>query len=893
MDHWHRRLKYLFHRDERAGELAEEMRTHVEMRADRLRDRGLTAEEARLAARRQFGNRAALEIAGDAAWGWTSVERLMQDVRLGARSLWRTPGFAAIAVLTLGVGLGMNTAIFTIVNAVMLRSLPYPEPERIISLWEERESRNSVPAFSSSGSDLGGAGGRRRTTVSVANLPDYRAVTTFEELAGVSRTLKNLTGEGAPERIPGEAVTSNYLRVLGVPPALGRMFSDTEDREGAEHVVVLSHEFWQRRLGGDTAVLGRRINLDGEPYAVIGVMPRGFQSATQFANPDRIEYWVPAAYPADLLLQRGDHEIGVVGRLRPGHSVTAAQQQLTAVSEGLDKQFPETNHSLRAVIAPLREDITKSVSDSLHALWGASGLIVLITCVNVANLLLVRAMGRRHDTSVRMALGAGRTRVARQFLVESLLVAAAGCVTGLALGQVLMRLLVSAAPANVPRLDGVTMDWYVFLAAAGVATLTGLAFGLAPALQASRTSPGESLKMTERKASGRPQARWRTTLTVVEVALSIVLIVGAGLFLKSFATIMGMNLGFRTENVLAMNIALPDIRYKTADERLRFFEDLEQRVRALPGVQNVAYANRFPMRGGWGTGINIEGLPESSSDTDSQAVSPGYFETLGVPLIRGRVLTQRDRKGQPYVAVVNQQFEREFLSGGDAIGRRVRRGDKQPWVTVVGVVNDVRRGGKTDKLRPQIYLSAAQTDIYPVRLADFAVRASGSPSLLVKPVQQQVWAIDKHQPITGVRTMQEIIDRSVSEQRFEMMLLVVFAGVAVALAVIGISGVLSYSVNQRRNEIGVRMALGASPGRIVRMMMRQAGVMIGGGVVLGLGGALAVTRLVAKLLFHVRPYDAATYVAAIGLLVLVAIGAALAPALRGSRVDPMVALRDQ
>jgi len=775
----------------------------------------------------------------------------------------------------------------------MLRSLPYPEPARVISLWEEVERKSEVKTLNSSGLNLGGAGIRQRYTVAPANLADYRAAGAFESLAGVEQRLMNLTGQGSPERILGESVTANYFDVLRVKPALGRVFTEAEDQPGGDGVVALSYDFWQRRLGGDTAVLSRTLLLDGRARAVIGVLPRGFQAASQFATRDRVEYWVPAAYPAELLANRGDHEISVVGRLRSDVSLEAARVRLRAVSSRLAEQHPDTNRSIRAALAPLRDDVVHDVRDSLSALWGASAVIVLITCVNVANLLLVRAAGRRHETSVRLALGAGRGRIARQFLLESLVMAGAGCTVGLGLAWMLMRVLIAAAPPNLPRLDGIAMDRQVFAAAAAVATLTGLAFGLAPALAASRTAPGESLKSSERKSTGQGQARWRATLTVVEIALSIVLIVGAGLFLKSFATIMGMELGFRTDNVLAMNITLPEPRYASAQDRFRFFEELEGRVRLLPGVQSVAFANRFPMRGGWGTGIGIEGVPETndSRDTDAQAVSTGYFETLGLTLVRGRRLTEADRRGQLPVAVANLAFERRYLNGAAAVGRRFRRGPQQPWIEIVGVVNDVRRAGKTRDINPQFYIPAAQTELYPVRLADFAVRTAGDPRLLVKALQQQVWAIDKDQPVTGVRTLQEIVDRSVSEQRFQMLLLLVFAGVAAALAVIGISGVLTYSINQRRNEIGVRIALGAAPSRIVGMILRQAVVMIALGVALGVGGALAATRLVANLLFRVQTNDAAIYAAATGLLVVVALAAALLPALRGAKLDPIEALR--
>jgi putative ABC transport system permease protein len=819
------------------------------------------------------------------------MRELAQDMRYAARSLRKTPGFTAVTLLTLGVGLGMNTAVYSLVHAVMLRSLPYREPDRLVSLWEEASKRNEVKVLNSSGSDLGGAGSRQRTTVSPANLGDYRRAEGFAGLAGVETVFMNLTELGSPQRVYGERATAEYLSVLGVRPQLGRSFTPEEDRPGAVAVVLLTHDFWAGRLGSDTAVLSRTILLDGRRYQVIGVMPEEFQPATQFGLTNRIEFIVPAAYSKELLASRGDHEVGVVGRLKSGVSPAAAQAQLTGVSLGLESRFPDTNLGMRAVIAPLREDIVRGVRDSLLALWSASGLILLITCVNVANLLLVRAVGRRHETSVRFALGAGRLRVVRQFLAESLLIAAAGCAVGMAIGEAFLRGVVAVAPPNIPRLETVGLDWQVFAVAAAIATLTGLAFGLAPAWQASRTRPAESLKTSERKTGTRAQARWRGALTIAEVGLSMVLITGAGLFLKSFARIMGMDLGFRTANVLAMNIALPEPHYATADQRLQFFEELERRVRTLPGVQSAAFANRFPMRGGWSSGISIDGVGETNLSPDSQAVSVGYFETLGIPLVRGRTLTPADRTGAAHVAVVNQAFARQYLQGGDPLGRHFRRGPKAPWFEIVGMVNDVRRGGKTQAIKPQIYLPAAQTDGYPVRLADFAVRTAGDPRLLTGAIQQQVWAIDKDQPVTGVRTMDEIVSLSVAEQRFQMLLLALFASVAVVLAMIGIFGVLSYSVNQRMNELGIRVALGASPARILTMVLTHAGGLIAGGVVIGLAGALALTRLVANLLFHVQAHDWTTYAAATLLLALVGLAAAMVPARRGARVDPMVALR--
>lgn len=886
-----RRVRYLLHRSEHSAELEEEMRLHVELRERQLCERGVNPHDAHFAARREFGNRAEIEIASSNVWGWAWWESLAQDVRYAVRALRKTPGFVAIAVITLAIGIGMNTAVFSIVNAVMLRSLPYPEPDRLISLWELNPP--ATPSrMNSSGTPLGSAGARNRTTVSPANLMDYRKGTTaFEGLAGVDAAAMNLTGLGAPERITGETVTANYFPVLGVAPEFGRTFTEAEDREGGDRVVVLTHGFWQNRLGSDQAVLGRTITLDSKPYQVIGVMPPRFRPATQYVQTVPVEFFLPAAYPKDLLQSHGDHEVAVIGRLKPGVDLRTAQAQLDSVSAGLAERFPASNKGITTASVPLRDDIVRNVSDGLGALLAASGLIVLITCINVANLLLVRAVGRRHETSVRLALGAGRGRMARALLTESMLVAAAGCAVGVVLGQALMRLLVAVAPATIPRLDTVTLDWRVFGLAAAIAAVTGLVFGLAPASQAWRTRPAESLKSSERHAGGKVHARWRGVLTVAEVALSLVLAVGAGLFLKSFTRIMGMDLGFQTDRVIAMNVSLPRDRYGSADQRFAFFDELERRVRALPGAQSVAFANRLPMRGGWATGIQMDNVNPNLPAPDSQAVNTGYFQTLGIPLVRGRLLTPADRKGQPYVAVVNLAFSRLYLSGADPIGLRFRRGPSGMWFQIVGVVNDIRRAGKTKDVRPQIYLPAAQTDGYPVLLADLAVRTQGDPHLLLKAIQQQVWSLDKDQPVTAVRTMDEIVSQAVAEQRFQMMLLTVFAGVAVTLAMIGVFGVLSYSVNQRMNEIGVRIALGASPAHILGMVLKEAGTLVASGAMLGLAGAWALTRLVGHLLFHVEPHDAATYAGSVAVLVVVAMIAAMIPARRGARVDPMVALR--
>jgi len=886
---WGRRLAGIFGRDRAASELEEEMRLHLELRARQLRQQGLPAEEAEYAARRRFGNEFAVHDASARVWGWTAWERLLGDFRHAFRGLRKAPGFTAVSVATLAVGLGMNVAVFSLVNAVMLRSLPYAEPERLVSLWEE-SFKGEPSDFSSSGSSLGGktAG---RTTVSPANVADYSRSPAFVDLTSFDAAAKNLTGLGVPERLAGEAVSANFFDVLGAKPMIGRTFLPDEDRDGAAGVVIITDRFWRERLGADTDVLARSIALDAKPYQIVGVLPPAFQSPYQLTIPDRVEFFVPAAYSKQLLASRGDHEANVVARLRPGVTLRQAQAHLNVISANLGKQFRPTNQNIRAAIAPLRDDIARNVRQSLWILLGASALIVLIACVNLANLMLVRAARRQHESSVRMALGGGRWSLVRQFLAESLTLAGAGCVAGLAVGFVVMRVLVWLAPQNIPRIQNVSMDWQVFAAAAAVALATGLIFGVAPAWQASRTNAGEALKTSARSTGARAQARWRSALTAAEIALSLILLVGAGLLLRSFVRVMGVDLGFQPERVLAVGVNLPELRYGGADRRLSFFEELERRVTALPGVEAAAFANRLPLRGGWGSDISLEDSPDVTHDTDFQAVSAGYFETLGITLERGRLLVRSDRKGQPEVAVVNQAFARQFLPGADAVGRRFHRWGARSWVTIIGVVNDIRRGGKTGELNPQVYLSAAQTDLYPVRLADFAVRTHGDPRQLVNAVQQQVWAIDKDQPVTNVRTLEEIISRSVAERRFEMVLLIAFAAVAVLLATIGIFGVLSYIVNQRMGELGIRVALGATPARIVGMVLRQAGLWIAIGIALGLGGAFSLARYLESLLFEVRHSDPWTYAAAVALMLAVSLAAALIPARRGARVDPMTALR--
>ena len=887
-----RRFAAFFRRNRETRALREEMALHVELRARKLRLSGLAPDDAGFAARRQFGNAAVYQDQISAIWGWTMWERFLQDLRHGIRTLMKAPAFAAITVLTLALGLGINTAIFSAVNAVMLRPLPYPQPDRLVSLWEENIHPDDR-RFSSSGAPAGTLGGSGRTTVAPANLADYRACDAFEGLAAYDSSPVNLTGMGTPQRIAGESVTWNYFSVLGVTPAEGRTFLPEEDRPGANPVVIVSHQFWQQRLGGAPDALDRTILLDGKPYRIVGILPAGFESPQKLGLAETTEVYLTASYSNELLANRGDHDVNGLARLKPGVSIAAAQDSLTAISASLARQYPTTNRNFRAEIASLRDDLNGIVSHSLWALLGASGLIVLIACVNVANLLMMRAAGRRHESSVRMALGSGRLPLVRQLMTESLVIAAAGCLAGIGAGRLLMFGLTAIAPAGIPRIDTAGMDWRVFGVAAALALVTGLIFGMAPAWQASQANPVDALKTAARGTSGKSQARWRTALTIAEVSLSLVLLVAAGLLLRSFSTLMGVKLGFQTDRVIAMNINLPELRYADGPARFQFFQKLEDRVRALPGVVGVATANRMPMRGGWSSGIFIDGDMGNEFEPDFQAVTPGYFQTLGIPLLRGRLLTGQDTDKSVPVAVVNQAFAHQLLHDRDPVGHTLDRGTPAPRITIVGVVNDIRRKGKEGQIKPEVYLNAAQTALYPVRLADFAVRSSVDPHSLVNAISREVWAIDKDQPVTNVRTMDEIIDEAVARRRFQTLLLIIFAGVAVALAIVGIYGVLGYSVSQRIGELGIRVALGAPPRAILALVLRQAGTLIAAGIAMGIVGAYGLTRFLQDLLFQVKTTDWRAYAGAVALLAIVAVIAALVPARRGARVDPVVALRQE
>jgi putative ABC transport system permease protein len=627
-------------------------------------------------------------------------------------------------------------------------------------------------------------------------------------------------------------------------------------------------------------------------------MPPWFQPLTQFRSAVPVTFFVPAAYPDELLANHGDHEINVVGRLKAGVALDQAQADLDGISLDLARRFPETNAGegvVRTRIAPLNDDIVRDVRTSLLVMLGAVGLVLLIACVNIANLLIVRAIGQRQEIAIRIALGASRGQIAVEMITRAVVLGLIGGAAGLLCGVWTRDALVSMAPSSIPRLDHLAVSPRVLGVTMALSLVTGLLAGMLPALQMSRRDVTPTLKGAGLIASSdRSIMRWRGVLMAAEIAAALMLAVGAGLLVRSLIRLNAIGLGFETDRVLALNVRLPETKYTDQRMRATFFEALAPRVQALPGVQHVAFANQFPMRGGWGGSFKMTGPSGAMrADADFQAVSPEYFATLGIPLVRGRLLTADDRDGTLRVAVVSQTFVRRFLGDRDPIGQQFSRFDGAPAITIVGVVGEVRRDGREAELFQQVYLPAAQTDVYPVRLASLAVRATGDPHQLVSGIQRAVWSIDPDQPITGVSTLDEVLSIASAQRRFNMTLLLSFAGLALALALIGVYGVVAYAVAQRTREIGIRVALGATRADVVALVVKSGVIWSIVGIAAGLAGAFAASRLIAGLLFGVTAGDPATFVTIAAVMVGVALSASYLPARRAASVDPVSALRTE
>ena len=871
----------LFRRGRVENDTEEELRAHVQNRADDLERSGLTRAEAERRARIEFGGHEKFREECREARGTNFIESLLQDLRFGVRSLSGSRGLTGTIVLVLALGIGANTAIFSVVNAVLTRPLPYPEPDRLVWFWESQPNLTEAP-------------------FSPADFLDFESQNrSFEELADMHRVSFNLTGQGPAERISGMVAAPNIFSALGVQPILGRSFVSSEGKFGAARVVMLTYGFWQSHLGGDRGIPGRAIILDGQPVTVIGVLP------ARFTYGDKIQIWVnpvnivPEVFSASadwerkLSTNRQTHYLNIVGRLKPGVSLQQAQADITSIMDHIHQQYPlTTGHSVELI--PLRELFTGPVRPTLLVLLGVVGLVLLIACANVANLLLARAVARGREIAIRTALGAGRLRIVRQLLTECMLLAAGGGALGLALAWGLVRLLVAAGPPEMPRIQEINVDLRVLAFTLGVSLLTGLLFGLVPALAATRQTIGGVLKEGGRGAtSGLAHNRLRSLLVVGEVALSLILLVGAGLLVRSFVRLLEVNPGFNPSHMVTMWMNFTGARYAEKQQSTQLLDQLLPRVASLPGVKGVAISNDLPLEGDdTTTGVTtVEGRPPFERGHEPligvHAVNPGYFRAMGIPLLRGRELSVSDVADSHSVMVINQKLAEVVWPGQDPIGKHFAIfGDKQS--EVVGIVGNVLHNGLAETPSAESYLAFSQN---PWSYVGLAIRTEADPASVYSGVRAIVSQLDAELPVHDMRPMEQVVSETMMIRRFILWLVGAFAALALVLASVGIYGVMSYSVTERAHEIGVRIALGAQRGDVLRLVVGRGIRLAAMGLAIGTFGAFLATRAMASLLFGVRPSDPVTYLAIGTLLTLAAMTACYIPARRAMRVDPMVALR--
>ncbi len=806
------------------------------------------------------------------------METLWQDLRFGLRQLLGKPGFTLIAVLSLALGIGANTAIFSLVDAVLLRPLPFSDPDRLVMVWEDA-AKVGFP----------------RNTPAPANYVDWKTQNkVFEDMAAVTYGSYALTDEGEPEKVESQNVTFNFFPLLGVKPIQGRIFTEEEDKPGANRVALVSYGLWQRRFGGDPALVGKEILLDGRKYNVLGVMPSGFQFLAK-----EVGIWTPAAFSPEELANRGGHYLTVVARLKPGISIAQAGTDIAAVTQRINQANPTpAGFELGSVVISLREQLAGDVRPALIVLLVAVGFVLLIACANIANLLLARGAARYREIAVRTALGAGRRRIVRQLLTESVLLAIAGGATGLLFAWLSFSFLKQIIPNSMALNASVRIDAKVFGFTMLLSLLTGVIFGLVPAFQAAKVDLNEALKQSGgRTGTGVGHRRLRSALVVTEIALALVLLVGAGLLIQTFLRLRALDIGVNPENVLTLRTSLPRSKYSELPKRAAFYEQVLERVRAVPGVVAAGYTTAVPLTWKGGTnGFTVEGREQGpGQDANSRQASTGYMETMGVKLREGRFFNQHDDAQSQPSAIINETMARQYWPGDRAVGKRFKLGDPdstRPWVTVVGIIGDIKEMGLEAAPKPEMFFPYQQL---PETLwnmpRDLTVRTTGDPLSITATVRQAIWSVDPSQPISNVRTMEEILSEEVAQRRIGMTLLVAFAGLALLLASLGIYGVLSYSVTQRTQEIGIRMALGAGRRDVLQQVMGNGLRLAGAGVAIGLGVSFALTRLMTGLLFGVSASDPRTLIGVTVLLTAVALLACYIPARRATKIDPMIALR--
>jgi len=804
------------------------------------------------------------------------MDSLLQDVKYGIRMLARSPGFTTVALLTLALGIGANAAIFGVVNGVLLRPLSYPEPDQLLTLWEANPKQ-----------------GESQLPVSYPNFQAWQENRSFENLAGISQTNLRLSGVEEPERLPAAYISRELLDVFRVRPALGRNFLPEEDRIGGASAVILSHSLWQRKFAGDPEIVGRALVLDGMPYPVVGVLPPGFDlpsEETAVFLPLNSQGW------SRNMKNRAVHIITVVGRLRPNVRFEQAEAEMRGIAQHVQQAFPGEDPEHGIHLVPLQEDLVGSARPAILILFGAVMFVLLIACANVASLLLARGNARQKEVAIRAALGGSRWRMVRLLLTESLLLAATAGGLGLLVALWGADMLVRTLPDYLPRVREIRLDPAVFGFTFLVSLLSGIGFGLAPAVLASQNRLSEALKEGGGQGGGSRRIRGRNALVVVEVSLSLVLLAGAGLMLKSLWLVTQVNPGFRTEQLLTVPVSLPAAEYDEPPSWIRFYRELPQRLEALPGVQGVSAVNRLPISGGDSHGdFTIEGrpFPLGQNPTASyRRVLPNYFRLMGIPLRQGREFGERDTGEAESIVIINETMARRYWPQGDAIGQRIKVGlpENEPWLTIVGVVGDVHNVGLDAEPALATYEPHPQR---PWSSMNLVIRTQGDPLKLAAAIRSELRAAERQLFIGESITMESRIFGSLAPRRIGLYLLGLFALLALGLAAVGTYGVMAHSVSERAREIGIRMALGAHAGDVLRMVLRQGMTLAAVGAALGLAGAFAVTRWLATLLYGVQPTDPFTFAAVTVLMLSVALLACYLPARRAARVDPMVALRHE
>jgi predicted permease len=884
-------LKRLFSRRRLYYDLSDEMQLHLDEKIAELAASGMSKIEATAAARREFGNVTLIENDGREVWRWPSIESVLADVRYAARVLRKSPGFTCLAVLTLALGVGASTAVFSLVSAILLKPLPYPNPDRIV--LPELVSPPGVNL----GSEYFPWGQIQFRLLTRESHP-------FEAVGAFQNDSFNLTGAGEPSFVDGFRVSEEFFPALDMSPSLGRTFTAEEDQPGREYEVILSDRLWRQRFGADPDVLGKSARLNGYAYTVIGVMPSGFEfpraeeMPSSFNFPSEAQLWVPLAVAAEP--KGGPSELAVIGRLKPGLSIAQAQAAMDLITKHAEAKDPQWKGWFNSRIVPLTRQVVGDTELPLRLMLGAVGIVLLIACSNVANLLLTRSLGRRREFTLRAALGAGRARLIRQLLTESLLIAAAAGAFAIFIANAGIFFVKSFGPSNIPRLREVTLDLPVFVFAACVSLATGILFGLAPAVGATHSNLADSLKEgSQRSGVASASPRLRNALLVSQVALALVLVISAGLLTRTFFRLLGANGGFNADRVLTFQLPLPALRYVDQPHIVTFLQSALDRLRSIPGVQSAGVGETVPMGGeGESTVIRMPDHPAASQKelpfANYTIISPGYLSSVGTPILRGRDFTEADTANSLPVAIVNVAMEKKYWPAEGALGKHVGPGSSRyPLMTIIGVVPDVKHVSLREETAPEIYVVYTQKQWPSMLNMRIALRTKVDPASMTASIREAIHSLDPDLPLAKVATLTTLVDDSLSQPRFAMLLLASFGVLALLLASIGMYGVISYSVMQRTQEIGIRMALGAERRSVFAMVLSHGARLAGLGIAIGLLTALSLTRVMASFLFGVQPTDPLTFAVVSLLLVGTALLACYLPARRATRVDPMIALRHE